>query len=78
MPCVDDTLLTCGRALRLWLIGKLVDMAIVGILVWLGTWMIGLPGPLALALFAAVTEFIPIIGRSSAPFRPSHVAWAGR
>jgi predicted PurR-regulated permease PerM len=59
---VDDTLLTCGRALRLWLIGKLVDMAIVGILVWLGTWMIGLPGPLALALFAALTEFIPIIG----------------
>jgi predicted PurR-regulated permease PerM len=59
---IDDTLLTCGRALRLWLIGKLADMAIVGILVWLGTWMIGLPEPLALALFAALTEFIPIIG----------------
>lgn len=59
---VDDTLLTCGRALRRWLLGKLVDMAIVGILVWLGAWMIGLPAPLALALFAALTEFIPIVG----------------
>ncbi|MCC6887389.1 MAG: AI-2E family transporter [Hyphomicrobiales bacterium] len=59
---VQETLITCGRALRLWLIGQLISMALVGALVTLGTWLIGLPGPLALGLFAAMTEFIPTLG----------------
>jgi predicted PurR-regulated permease PerM len=61
-PRVDDTLLTCGRALRRWLIGKLISMVIVGGLVGLGTWAIGLPAPLALGLLAGLTEFVPVIG----------------
>jgi predicted PurR-regulated permease PerM len=59
---VNDTLGTCGRALRLWLIGKLISMGIVGLLVGLGSWMIGLPAPLALGLFAGLAEFVPVIG----------------
>jgi predicted PurR-regulated permease PerM len=58
----DDVLVTAGRALRLWLAGTVLGMVIVGVLVGLGTWAIGLPAPLALALFAALTEFVPIIG----------------
>jgi predicted PurR-regulated permease PerM len=59
---VDDALITSGRALRLWLLAQLISMAAVGLLIFLGTWLIGLSAPLALGLFASVTEFIPVIG----------------
>lgn len=51
-----------GRALKLWLVGQLLSMFIVGLLVGLGAWAIGLPSPLALALFAFLVEFVPLIG----------------
>lgn len=59
---VEDAALASGRALRLWLLAQLISMTIVGVLVGLGTWLIGLPAPLALGLFAAFTEFVPVIG----------------
>ena len=59
---VSETLIVCGRSLRLWLVAQLIAMAIVGVLVGLGAWLIGLPAPLALGLFAALTEFVPVIG----------------
>ncbi|MFC4174292.1 AI-2E family transporter [Microvirga sp. GCM10011540] len=59
---VDETLGDCGGALRNWLIAELIAMALVAVLVGLGTWIIGLPAPLALALFAGLMEFIPIVG----------------
>ncbi|WP_207481268.1 AI-2E family transporter [Arenibaculum pallidiluteum] len=59
---VEGALADCGRALRLWLIAQLVAMAIVGLLIGVGAWAVGLPGPLALGLFAALAEFVPVIG----------------
>lgn len=59
---VDATLGACGVSLRNWLLGELLAMAIVGTLAGLGTWLIGLPAPLALGLFAALTEFVPVVG----------------
>ncbi|MFL5257204.1 MAG: AI-2E family transporter [Rhodopila sp.] len=59
---VKDALNTAGRALRLWLLAQLVSMAVVGVMVLVGTWLIGLRAPLALGLFAGITEFIPLIG----------------
>jgi predicted PurR-regulated permease PerM len=53
---------SAADALRLWLGGQLLSMAIVGTIAGLGTWWIGLPAPLALAMFAAFMEFIPMIG----------------
>lgn len=58
----DETLAVCGRSLRLWLIAQFIAMAIVGVLVGIGTWLIGLPGPLALGFFAGLTEFVPVLG----------------
>lgn len=49
-------------ALRRWLGGQLIAMLIVGTLVAIGMWAIGVPSPLALGLFAGLTEFIPLIG----------------
>ena len=52
----------CDKALRLWLKGRLLAMVIVGALIGLGLWAIGVRSYLALALLAAVLEFVPFIG----------------
>lgn len=51
-----------GRALRLWLAGQLVSMALIGVLTFLGLWLLGVPSALALALLAGLLEFIPYAG----------------
>jgi len=51
-----------GRALRLWLLGRMVSMAVVGLLTWLGLMIIGVPSALTLGLLAALLEFVPFIG----------------
>jgi predicted PurR-regulated permease PerM len=59
---VTHALNETGRGLRLWLQAQLLTMIVVGLMVGLGTWAIGLPSPLALGLIAGITEFVPIIG----------------
>lgn len=51
-----------GNALRLWLKAQLLTMAVVGTLTGIGLWLIGVPSWLALALLAALLEFIPYVG----------------
>ena len=51
-----------GIALTLWLKGRLVAMAVVGILTGTGLWLIGVPAALTLGLLAAIMDFIPFIG----------------
>ena len=58
----EDFFETCGRALDGWLLATLVSMAAVGTLVGLGAWALGLPAALALGLFAALAEIVPVIG----------------
>lgn len=50
------------KALKLWLVGQLAIMVIVGTLTGLGAWIIGLPSALALGLIAGFLEFIPFLG----------------
>ena len=57
-----EALAASGRALRLWLLGRMVSMAVVGLLTWLGLTIIGVPSALTLALLAALLEFVPFIG----------------
>lgn len=58
----EDALTASGEALRLWLGAQLISMTLVGTLAGLGTWLIGLPSPLALGLFAGLAGFVPLIG----------------
>lgn len=51
-----------GFTLRWWLIGRFIDMAFVGLLVWVGLYFLDVPLALILALIAAVLNFIPNIG----------------
>lgn len=55
---LDDT----GRALKRWLLGRLVSMVAVGLLVWLGLSLIGVPSALTLGLLAGLLEFIAFVG----------------
>lgn len=49
-------------ALRLWLLGRLVSMAFIGLLTGVGLWLLGIPGALALGVVAFILEFVPFVG----------------
>ncbi len=52
----------CGHALRWWIGGQLIGMALVGGLSWVGLTLIGMPLAGVLAAITALLNFIPIIG----------------
>jgi predicted PurR-regulated permease PerM len=51
-----------GEALRLWLVGQLAEMVLIGALTMVAMWTIGVPSSLALGLIAGIGEFIPYLG----------------
>lgn len=59
---IFDAMDSTGGALRLWFLAQLLTMFIVAMLSLAAYWWIGLPSPLALALIAGVTNFIPYLG----------------
>lgn len=61
-PIIEDALISVSASLNQWLLAQLISMALVGALIGLGAWLLDLPAPLALGLFAGLTEFIPVIG----------------
>ncbi len=61
-PMAQETLDDVGRALRLWLIGQLIQMCLIGLLSTVAVWLIGLPSPLALGAIAGIAEFVPYLG----------------
>jgi predicted PurR-regulated permease PerM len=61
-PRAAQVLARVGDTLGDWLIAKFISMTIVGVLTWLGLWLVGTPLPLVLALIAALFGFVPNIG----------------
>ncbi|MBI2263286.1 AI-2E family transporter [Candidatus Berkelbacteria bacterium] len=59
---VADVFQKIGLKMGAWLRGQIVLALIVGVLVLIGLWLIQIPFPLALAVWAAFTELIPYIG----------------
>ena len=59
---VSSAVDNAGQALRLWLLGQLISMTIVGALVTAGLFAIGMPSALALGFLAGLSEFVPIVG----------------
>jgi predicted PurR-regulated permease PerM len=51
-----------GDALRGWLFGQLIDMAIVAVLTGVGLLLLGIPLALSLAVLAGLFNFVPYIG----------------
>jgi predicted PurR-regulated permease PerM len=51
-----------ARTWRAYFRGQLILMLVIGVLTWLGTWMLGLRGAFALGVIAGVLELIPNLG----------------
>ena len=45
----DETIVDLAGALRLWTLGQLMEMTLVGVMVGVAVWLVGLPSPFALA-----------------------------
>lgn len=61
-PQAEAFLTTCGEMLRRWLLAQAMAMAVIGVATGVSFWIIGVPAPGALAVLAAVGEFIPMVG----------------
>jgi len=61
-PEVAQAMNEAGAALRMWLLGTLFSMIVVGVLTGLGAALLGLPAPVALGLIAGLAQFVPIVG----------------
>jgi predicted PurR-regulated permease PerM len=57
-----ETLMDIANALRLWMLGQMIGMVLIGLLTAFAAWLIGLPSALALGLIAGLFEFIPYVG----------------
>jgi len=63
---ISETMQLSWQALRLWLMGQLMSMAVVGVLITTGLLILGLPSAIALGILAGLGEFIPLIGTTFA------------
>lgn len=61
-PRVEEVLQATVRTLRRWLAAQLLAMATVGLLTWLGLWIVGVPLAPMLGLIAGLLAFIPTLG----------------
>ncbi len=61
-PEVRQAMDEAARALRMWLLGTLFSMVVVGVLTGIGASILGLPAPVALGLIAGLAQFVPIVG----------------
>lgn len=61
-PRVTEVLNEIGNTLSWWLIGKTGSMIFIGLLTWIGLWILGVPLSLTLGLIAGLLSFIPNFG----------------
>jgi predicted PurR-regulated permease PerM len=61
-PRVYEVLTEIGTTLSWWLIGKTLSMLFIGLLTWIGLWILGVPLALTLGLIAGLLSFIPNFG----------------
>ncbi|MCH8467693.1 MAG: AI-2E family transporter [Roseinatronobacter sp.] len=59
---IQETLSSLADALRWWFLGQLVSMAILGVTVGLGLFLLGVELWLGIAVLTALLTFIPFIG----------------
>ncbi len=72
----DAVLVEITSVLRWWLIGKILSMALVGVLTTLGLWWLDVPLALTFGLIAAALTFIPNFGPVLSVVPPAILALA--
>jgi predicted PurR-regulated permease PerM len=58
----DAALSSVGHSLRWWFFGQLVSMAVLGVTVSVGLWLLGVDLWLSLGVLTALLTFIPVLG----------------
>lgn len=58
----SETINVVSASLKLWLLGQLLSMLMVGVLTTAGLWLLDVPSAIALGVLAGLFEFIPILG----------------
>ncbi|MCC5821850.1 MAG: AI-2E family transporter [Phycisphaerales bacterium] len=58
----DELMQAQTKCLRYWLLGRLASMVFVGVFVWIGLTVLGIPMAFTLGLIAGLATFIPYIG----------------
>lgn len=58
----EQVLDAVGEAMRLWMVGQIFAMTVVGIMWGVSLWLLGVGSALALGVIAGLAEFIPVIG----------------
>lgn len=71
-----EILAELAHALRWWLLGRLLSLAVVGVLSWIGLFALGIEPALTLAFVAAVLSFIPNIGPLLSVIPAALVGWS--
>ena len=59
---IKEVMSESGSTLQAWLIAKLIEMLLIGVLTTLGLWLLGIELALVLGLIAGLLSFIPNIG----------------
>lgn len=76
-PRTEEVLSKIRLNLLDWLKGRLISMAIVGMLSIIALYVIGVPGALSLGIFAGLVSFVPYIGPIISVVPPALLALAG-
>lgn len=58
----EEVLDFLGHTLRWWLIGRLIAMAAVALMTYIGLWILGMPYKFSLSVTAGLLDFVPTIG----------------
>ncbi|HXC89693.1 MAG TPA: AI-2E family transporter [Stellaceae bacterium] len=65
-PRAAEILHEAASAMCYWMLGRLFSMTVLGMMVALGLWLLGVPLPLALGFLAGIMIFVPYIGSIAA------------
>ena len=62
---IREVLHEMARALRWWLLGRLISMAVIAVMTGVGLWLIGVQLAFTLGLLAGTLSFVPYLGSIS-------------
>lgn len=58
----QEVLDAIGTELRHWMFGQIISMTIIGLLTWLGLFLLGIPASELLGIMAGILDFVPVAG----------------